>query len=130
MGWLAAAGACALIRRAGITFLQTLKAPGEHQGHHKIEGRRDDEGVVVKSRCTMPARTQQVVEGQHVDERGVLDQGDGLVAHGRQDAAHHLRQHDAAHGLAIAHAQHLGAFVLAPVNGLDARAEDFSKYAA
>src|SRR5450830_47811 len=111
-----------------VFLFQTLEAVGQHQGHEQIKGgsnheRHRREIALNNAAC----RAQQVVHGQHINQRGVLDQRDGLVAHRRQDALENLRQHDAAHGLGIGQTQYLGAFVLATVNGLDTGAEDFRK---
>lgn len=55
---------------------------------------------------------------------GVLDQGDDLVADGRNDALDHLEQGDPEEDLAAGHAQHLSGLPLAHGHPLDAAAED------
>ena len=112
----------------GIALFHTLEEPRQHQRHEEIEGGRDQERRGREVALHDAARgAQDVVERQHVDQGSVLDQGDGLVAHGRQHPLHHLRQHDAAQRLQIGHAQHLAAFVLAAVDRLDAGAEDLGE---
>ena len=51
--------------------------------------------------------------GNDIRKRGVLDEGDDLVAHGRQDALDHLQRRDAEKDLGPGHAQHLPGLGLA-----------------
>ena len=61
------------------------------------------------------------------DQRGGLQHADGLVAGGRDDDAHGLRQHDAAHDERAVHAQCLGRLGLAGVHGFKAGTHDFGQ---
>src|SRR3954463_9877478 len=53
-------------------------------------------------------RAQKVGNRQHVDQRGVLEQHDGLRKQHGQHVAERLRQHDVAHGLAVGQAERAG----------------------
>src|SRR5690606_34679969 len=85
-----------LVGEFGIAFFHAMEEPGQYQRHDKVEDGRQQEGggreVALHDATGCP---QDVVQRQHVDERGVLHQRDGLVAHGGQHPAYHLRQHDA-----------------------------------
>src|SRR5690606_27713849 len=121
-------GTAPLFVKFGITFFHALEEPGQHQRHDKVEDGRHQEGggreVALHDATGCP---QDVVERQHVDERGVLHQRDGLVAHGGQHPAYHLRQHDAPQRLQVTEAQHLAALVLAAIHRLNAGTEDLGE---
>ena len=71
--------------------------------------------------------TGKVVQLRHADDvqdGGVLDVDDKLVADRRQDVAHDLRNDDLEHGLRVRHADGHRALKLAAVNGDDAAAHD------
>ena len=72
------------------------------------------------------ATLEQLGNGDHRHQRGVLDQADKLPGQWRQYALERLRQHHIAHRLAAVEAQRAGCFVLPASDGLHARADDFS----
>src|SRR5690606_11545257 len=56
----------------GMAFLQALEEPRQHQRHQQVEARGDDEGGDREVALHDAARgAQQVVEREHVDQRGV-----------------------------------------------------------
>mmetsp|Transcript_6605 Transcript_6605/g.27394 ORF Transcript_6605/g.27394 Transcript_6605/m.27394 type:complete len:393 (+) Transcript_6605:1964-3142(+) len=67
---------------------------------------------------------EQVVLADRIDQRGVLEQDDGLGQQHRKHIPEGLRQHDQAHALAVGHAQRIAGMDLAPGHRLDARAHD------
>ena len=67
-------------------------------------------------------------DGRH--QRGVLQNGDGVVAQGRQHAAESLRQDDVTHALPVGHAHGAGRFALALVERLNTGAEYFAHVGA
>jgi hypothetical protein len=67
---------------------------------------------------------QELLDGDDRDQRAVLDHGHEVVADGRDDDPHRLRQDDPAERQALWHAQRLRRLDLAPGNGLNARPED------
>src|SRR5690606_14057907 len=82
-----------LFVESGIAFFHALEEQGEHQRHEQIEHRRNQEGgggEVALHDATRGA--QNIVQSKDIDERGVLHQGNGFIAHWRQHAAHHLWQ--------------------------------------
>src|SRR5690606_4447646 len=110
-------GTALLFIEFGIAFFHALEEPGQNQGHEQVkDGCHQERGGGEVALNDAARRPQNVVQGQHVNERGVLHQRDGFIAHGRQDAAHHLRQNNAAQRLQIAQAQYLAAFILAAVH--------------
>src|SRR5690606_916719 len=92
-----AAGTALLFIEFGIAFFHALEEPGENQRHEQVEdgGYQEGSGGEVTLHDAA-GRAQNVIQGQHVDERGVLHQRDGFIAHGRQHALHHLWQDYAA----------------------------------
>src|SRR5712664_2044932 len=64
---------------------------------------------------------------QHVDQRGVLEQHDGLRQQHREHVPERLRQHDVTHGLAVGQTQRLRRRGLAIGDRLDAGALYFGK---
>src|SRR5665647_1125002 len=70
---------------------------------------------------------EEIRDRQHIDQRGVLEQHDGLRQQHRQHVAERLRQHDVAHGLAVGQAERLGGGRLALGDRLDAGAHDFGE---
>src|SRR3546814_904279 len=79
------ARAGALLVVLGIAFFHVLEQPGQQQRHDQIERARDQERRGGEIALHDAARgAQDIVERQHVDERSILDQRDGLVAQGGQ----------------------------------------------
>ena len=72
-------------------------------------------------------RAQEVGDREHVDQRGVLEQDDGLRQQHRHHVAECLRQHDVAHGLRIGHAERLRGRDLAARDRLNAGAHDLGR---
>lgn len=64
------------------------------------------------------------------DERGILQDSNGVVAECGQHAAEGLRQDDRTHGLHVGHAERAGSFHLSLVERLNAGAEDFTHISA
>ena len=65
-------------------------------------------------------------DGDDRNNGGVFDQGYELAGQGRQNALKGLGQDDVPHLLVFGHAQRVGCFPLAPVDGLDSGSDDFS----
>ena len=73
---------------SAIVRLQFLESIGEHGGHREVEDAGNEEGSHVELALNDGARNaQEVVHGEDVDEGGVLDEVDGLVADGGQGDA-------------------------------------------
>ena len=75
------------------------------------------------------AHPDDLVHRDDTHQGGVLDQGDELVAHGRDDPLDHLQQRHLEKDLALGHAQHLAGLILAFGDGLDAAAVDLGEIA-
>src|ERR1700737_4652288 len=70
---------------------------------------------------------EKIRDRQHVNQRGVLEQHDGLRQQHWQHVPERLGQHDVTHGLAVGQAERLGGCGLPARDRLDARAHDFGK---
>src|SRR6266850_4359707 len=70
---------------------------------------------------------EEIGDREHVDERGVLEQHDGLRQQHRQHVPERLRQHDIAHGLAVGQSERLRRGGLSFGNRLNARAHDLGE---
>src|ERR1700730_15127783 len=92
-----------LLAENGDARLQAADAEGCTEGNREIHDRReqihlDQPAVALRD---LACRTQEIRDRQHIDQRGVLEQHDGLGQQHRQHVAECLRQHDVAHGLAV-----------------------------
>ena len=107
----------------------------ERHGDDQVEDAGHDERrqVAGQDRGVLADAEQLALgdqQAEEVDEAGVLDDGDELVHQRGQHPADALRHDDEAHGLAVAHAQRAAGLELAPVDALDAGAEDLADVGA
>src|SRR4051812_2718419 len=70
---------------------------------------------------------KEIGDRQHVNQRGVLEQDDGLRQQHRHHVAEGLRQDDVGHGGAVVHAERLGRGHLPARDRLDAGAHDLGE---
>ena len=88
--------------------LNIVEDAGRHEGHE-----------IGLSRCDLFRQSEDFLIRQGEGQGRILDQGDDLVGHRRQDVLDHLGKHDAHEGLGFGVPQHLGRFILSLGNGLD-----------
>src|SRR6516164_4642675 len=93
----------------GNARLQAADAEGRDTGNGEIDQRREqihlDQPPVA---LADDARgTEKIRDRHHINQRGVLEQHDGLGEQHRQHVAEGLRQHDVTHGLAVGQAERL-----------------------
>src|SRR5690348_3186546 len=110
----------------GDARLQPADAEGRDTGYREIDQRGeqihlDQPPVALADDARRP---EEIGDRHHIDQRGVLEQHDGLREQHRQHVAESLRQHDVAHGLAVGQAQCRGCGGLALRDRLDASAHD------
>src|SRR6266704_2904365 len=110
----------------GDAVLQGAHAVGGGERDDEIDERReqvhlDQAPVALRD---LGGGAEEVGDRQHVDQRGVLEQDDGLGEQHRHHVAERLRQHDVAHDRRIGHAERLGGGDLAARDRLDAGAHD------
>src|SRR5882672_6901094 len=106
-----------------------LQAPDAERGGAR-NGEIDDGGEQIHfdqapvALRHLAGSSQEIRDRQHIDQRGVLEQHDGLRQQHRQHVAECLRQHDVAHRLGVGQAERTRRRRLAPGDRLDARAHD------
>src|ERR1700751_1403972 len=109
--------------------LQAADAKGCGTGDEEIDER--DEKVHFDQPAVALAddagRTEEIGDRDHIDQRGVLEQHDGLGQEHRQHVAERLGQHDVAHGWTVGQAERLGRHRLSPGDRLDAGAHDLGE---
>src|SRR6476660_6152253 len=91
----------------GNASLQAPDAIGRDTGNGEVDRGReqihlDQPPVALRH---LAGGAEEVRDRQHVDQRGVLKQHDGLRQQHRQHVAERLRQHDVAHRLAVGQAE-------------------------
>src|SRR6266852_6400706 len=92
-----------------------------HHGHEAVH--LDQTVVAVRD---LGGSAEEVGGGDHVHERGVLEQDDGLREQYRQHVAERLRQDDLGHGLPVVEPERVARPHLAARDRLDARAHDLA----
>ena len=70
------------------------------------------------------ARLGKLDDGDDARKRGVLHEGDDLIAHGRDDALYHLKQRDLEEDLRLCHAEDFTGLALSLRDALNAAAVD------
>src|SRR6185369_12922541 len=113
----------------GDPLVQALDEPGQGKADDEVDQGRQQvrfhrPAVILARRVES---LEQVVGSDGVDQRGVLEQDDGLRQQHRQHVAERLRQHDQLHVLAVGHAHGLPGMDLAARDRLDARAHDLAE---
>ena len=109
--------------------LQAADAEGCKTGNHEIDQGReqvhlDQPAIALRH---LAGRAQKIRDRQHVDQRSVLEQHDGLGQQHRQHVAECLGQHDVAHGLAVGQAERACRRRLPLRDRLDAGAHDLGE---
>ena len=96
------------------------------RGRHRVDQGRDQIGLdrTVEVLAGHLEALEQVVGADGIDQRGVLEQDDGLRQQHRQHVAEGLRQHNELHGLAVGHAHGIARIDLPARHALDAGAHD------
>src|SRR6478752_3329095 len=110
----------------GDLGLQPLHQPGEREADREIDDGGQDVGLARMAQVVAGdgEAVQQVARRDDVDQRGVLEQDDGLRQEHRRHVAEGLRQDHQPHVLPVAHAQRLAGVDLAARDRLDAGAHD------
>src|SRR5712691_11588715 len=112
----------------GDAFLQALherrQAVGNGKIHDRHEGIHLDQAVVAVR--DLRGGAQEIRGGDHVHERGVLEQDDRLREEHRQHVAEGLRQNDPPHRLPVVESERIAGPDLAARDRLDARAHDLA----
>src|SRR6266508_88053 len=112
----------------GDAFLQALhqrrQAVGDDKIHDRHEGIHLDQAVVAVR--DLRGGAKEIRGGDHVHERGVLEQDDRLREEHRQHVAEGLRQHDPSHRLPVVQSQRVARPDLAARDRLDAGAHDLA----
>src|SRR5664279_3354641 len=110
----------------GDLLLQLANQHRQREADDEVDDRGDEVGLdrpaVVLARHL--EAFQQVIGADRVDERGVLEQDDGLRQQHRQHVAKRLRQDDQLHALRIGHADGVTGSDLALGHRLDDGAHD------
>src|SRR5699024_9809072 len=80
-------------------FLQPAEQEGDDAVEHEVvharkEQRPEQAGVAVRALEEGKSCPDDLLIGDYARERGVLDQRDYLVGHGRDDALYHLQKRD------------------------------------
>src|SRR5215510_9548127 len=114
--------------RHGQSELQSLHEARQAEADREIDHR--DEQVHL-DQAPVPLRdlrggAEEIGDREHVHERGVLEQDDGLCEQHRQHVAKRLRQHDLAHRLPVGEPQRVAGPHLAARDGLDAGPHDLA----
>src|SRR4051812_6376776 len=109
--------------------LQAADAPGCGTGNHEIDDGReqvhlDQPAIALRH---LAGGAEEIRDRQHIDQRGVLEQHDGLRQQHRQHVAERLRQHDVAHRLTVGQAERACRRRLSLRDRLDAGAHDLGK---
>ncbi len=106
--------------------------PGREQGHDQVEQADHRPGLDRHVGCghELAPAASELGDRDDAGQRGVLEQGDEFVPHGRQNDANRLRQDDVPHGLDIRHAQASGGLQLALGDALNAGAVDLGHVGA
>src|SRR5450830_1806843 len=112
----------------GDAFLQAFYQERQGIAQHEIH---DSDKHIHFHQAAIALRdfrggADEIGDRQHVHERHVLEQHDGLRQQHGDHVAKGLRQHDAAHGLPVIHAQRLPGPYLAAGNRLYATAHDLA----
>src|SRR6266699_118445 len=112
----------------GDAFLQALhqrrQAVGDEKIHDLHEGIHLDQAVVAVR--DLRGGAKEIRGGDHVHERGVLEQDDRLREEHRQHVAEGLRQHDPSHRLPVVQSQRVARPDLTARDRLDAGAHDLA----
>src|SRR5450830_1410456 len=112
----------------GHAFLQAFHQPRQRIAQHEIH---DGDKHIHLHQATIALRNfrggaNEIGNRQHVHQRYILEQHDGLRQQHRDHIAERLRQYDASHGLPVAHAQRLTRPYLATRYGLYAATHDLA----
>ncbi|MEY9655203.1 hypothetical protein ABH980_002210 [Bradyrhizobium ottawaense] len=118
-----------LYRIDGDARLEATDAEGRDTGNGEVDDsceqvHFDEAPVALRD---LARRSQEVRDREDVDQRGVLEQHDGLRDQDRQHVAEGLRQHDVAHGLGVGQPQRAGRGRLAARDRLDTGAHDLGE---
>src|SRR5215510_3245624 len=109
----------------GLEPLDQARQPeADREVDHRDEQVHLDQAAVSLS--DLRGGAEEVRDGEHVDERGVLEQDDGLGEQDRQHVAERLRQHDLPHGLPVREPQRVAGPHLPPRDRLDPGAHDLA----
>src|SRR5438552_10329546 len=113
----------------GNACLEAPDAIGRDTGNGEIDDGReqvhlDQPPVALRH---LAGGAEEVRDREHIDQRGVLEQHDGLRQQHRQHVAERLRQHDVAHALGVGQAEGTGRRRLAFRDRLDAGAHDLGE---
>src|SRR2546421_2401097 len=100
---------------------QTVRDDEIHHCHKAVH--LDQAVVAVRN---LRGRAEEIGRGDHVHERGVLEQDDGLGEQHRKHVAERLRQDDPRHGLPVIEAERVPRPHLAARDRLDAGAHDLA----
>lgn len=107
--------------------------PAEQQGQYADKDQEEDGGGEQRPDQTLGgellAHHDDLLGGDDVCQRRVLDQRHEFVAHRRENALDDLQKRDLEEDLRFGHAEHLTGLVLAARDGLDAAAENLGKIA-
>src|SRR6266850_3106404 len=114
--------------RHGQPELEPLHEARQAEADREIDHR--DEQVHL-DQATVPlgdlrGGAEEIGDREHVDERGVLEQDDGLREQHRQHVPERLRQHDLAHGLPVGEAERVASPHLPARNRLDPGPHDLA----
>ena len=117
-----------LLADDGDLRLQLLHQGRQAEGDDEIDDGDEavhlDQAVVAVG--DLGGGAEEVGGRDHVHERGVLEQDDGLREQHRHHVAERLRQHDVPHRLPVVEAQRVARPHLAARDRLDARAHDLA----
>src|SRR5512141_424252 len=109
-------------------LLELLYQRGQREAEDEVDHRREDvhlhRPVVVLPRDLR--RLQQVLRADRVDQRGVLEQDDGLGEQDRQHVPERLREDHQPHRLPVRHPDRLPRHHLPPGYALDPRPHDLA----
>ena len=112
-------------------FQFTLE-PGQDDDQDQVHRRRAQVGVghAVSLRAHGLGRIQQLLAADDGDEGGVFEEGNKLIAQGRQNGLKRLGNDDEAHGLEVVQTQRAPRLRLAGVQGHQAAPDDLSDISA
>src|SRR5882672_6497428 len=126
--WLISIMRCFLADN-GNACLEAPDAIGRKTGNGEIDDGReqihlDQPPVALRH---LAGGAEEVRDREHIDQRGILEQHDGLRQQHRQHVTERLRQHDIAHALGVGQAKRAGRGGLALRDRLDPGAHDFGE---
>ena len=110
-------------------LLEHPDGASDDEREHEVNQACDEEHLEIPEiRARRRLRLEeQLGNRNHVQNAGILDIDNELVADGRQDIAHGLRQHNACHRLPVRQADGMRGFGLSLIDGQDATTDDFGQ---